>query len=398
MGNLSLLSTTGRRTRRPKWLSDLVKPFSTAQRRVYSLTAEAVEDVFKSFNRELDRKAAPFLSRIFGFEGFGSTKVALACDFFRSVEIELRPDETRFEDDKESALVRVSIRDSDGNESRMIFPGFVFEDMNYWAADNIFFDLCGLSAFGADWPKIKSPLYIPAARTGLMLALPSLVENSLGNSGERKQEGVPLALAQFLRRMARPGGLYQNASSVQDMVITNLMKGRLSERKGAVREFRYEPNGTDIKLPLHAVSSMITELAPLVVALGDNVERMHLIFEEPEAHLHLEAQREMARIVGRIINLGGRVTLTTHSDTFMQQINNLMSLYDYAEDKRLLESLGYVSDDLISPEAVVAYEFCVDGEGTIVAEAERTEEGFVISSLNDTLLSLAKETLKLRSL
>lgn len=398
LGNLNLLGTTGRRTRRPKWLSDFVKPFATAERRSIFLDASEVEAVFKSFSRELDRKVDTFLSRVFAFEGFKSTKVELFATKVRSIEIELRPDESRFDEDRTNSLVRLFIRDEAGVESRMIFPGFVFEEMSYWAADSIFYDIVGLVAFGDAWVKIKNPLYIPAARTGLMLALPSLVENSLNSPGERRQGDIPLPLAQFLRRMARPGEPHHKESQVQEMVVNNLLNGRLSERKGAVREFRYEPKGTDVKIPLHAVSSMITELAPLVVALGDNVERMHLIFEEPEAHLHLEAQREMARIVGRIVSLGGRVTLTTHSDTFMQQINNLMGLYEHRGDAKLIAKLGYDEQDLINPNLVNAYEFCEGEAGTIVRDVEKTNEGFVVASLNDTLLSLAKETLKLRSL
>ncbi len=41
---------------------------------------------------------------------------------------------------------------------------------------------------------------------------------------------------------------------------------------------------------------MITELAPYLIELKANVVGKHFILEEPEAHLHLEAQREMARV------------------------------------------------------------------------------------------------------
>jgi len=61
-----------------------------------------------------------------------------------------------------------------------------------------------------------------------------------------------------------------------------------------------------------------------------------------------------------------------------------------------MEELGYEDADIIDPKTAIAFEFCDDGDGTIVTPVERSDEGFVVQSLNDTLLALATETYKIR--
>ncbi|MCY1537272.1 hypothetical protein D9M68_727610 [compost metagenome] len=61
-----------------------------------------------------------------------------------------------------------------------------------------------------------------------------------------------------------------------------------------------------------------------------------------------------------------------------------------------MERFGYERADLIDPAQVEAYEFQPSSGGTEVRRLERTQEGFVVESLNETLMALATETLALR--
>lgn len=145
-------------------------------------------------------------------------------------------------------------------------------------------------------------------------------------------------------------------------------------------------------LPLHLASSMITELAPFLALLRSRNGFEALIFEEPEAHLHLSAQREMARALVKIVNLGIPVVITTHSDTFVQQINLLMHLHGHKRRDELMAKFGYEANETLDPEKARAYEFVDDGSGrTVAKELKKEEEGFVVPSLNETLADLAKE-------
>jgi hypothetical protein len=278
------------------------------------------------------------------------------------------------------------------------YPAFFFRDFHSHVYDRTYYDVFGIIAFGTAWIRIRNPTYIPAARTGLMLSLSSLVDEAMDYTpdSERGQE-LPLPLAQFLRRMQRNSARAKPVSTPsQDLVLEKLVDGVITSRRGAVREYRYRPHGIDLSLPLHAVSSMITELAPLIIDMRSYAATRHIIFEEPEAHLHLEAQREMARVIARLVNEGTYVTMTTHSDTFLQQINNLTSLYNHPNRSKLMEKFGYESDDLINPDNVEAFEFCPSQQGTEVRPVKRTDEGFVVPTLNSTLLALARETVELR--
>jgi hypothetical protein len=173
------------------------------------------------------------------------------------------------------------------------------------------------------------------------------------------------------------------------------MHGKIEASEDEVPSFAYVPENTNMSVPLHAASSMITELAPFLILLKQGSSRQ-IIFEEPEAHLHLSAQRSMARALARLVNSGVNVLVTSHSDTFVQQINNLMHLYSHPQRSELMKALGYEDDDLINPQDAKAYEFSESGDKTHVAEVKREVEGFVVPTLNDTLAKLANETIALQ--
>jgi hypothetical protein len=174
------------------------------------------------------------------------------------------------------------------------------------------------------------------------------------------------------------------------------MHGTIEMRQDEVASFTYTPDNSGTPLPLHAASSMITELAPFVILIKNNRGVGQIIFEEPEAHLHLSAQRSMARALARLVNSGTHVLVTSHSDTFVQQINNLIILYNHRNKDRLMTDLGYEKEDLINPQSARAYEFVEQGTITTVCDLPITPDGFIVPSLNETLLHLARETIKLQ--
>lgn len=66
-----------------------------------------------------------------------------------------------------------------------------------------------------------------------------------------------------------------------------------------------------------------------------------MIIEEPEAHLHPELQQKMARLIINMMNLGIPVWITTHSDTILQHINNMMKLKNHVRSIELQQEYGY---------------------------------------------------------
>lgn len=99
--------------------------------------------------------------------------------------------------------------------------------------------------------------------------------------------------------------------------------------------------------------------------------------------------------MARLINAGVTVVLTTHSDVFLQEINNLLHLHDHPERDRLMEELGIAEDELIDPAKARGYEFQETPEGTDVVSLEKRIGGFVVPSMNETLKDLRQETFRL---
>lgn len=99
--------------------------------------------------------------------------------------------------------------------------------------------------------------------------------------------------------------------------------------------FAYRPSGWKDDLPLMRTSSMVSELAPVVLYLRHVVSRGEvLIIEEPEAHLHPAMQAAFAREMARLVRAGIRIVMTTHSEWLLEQIGNLVRLSDVPEPRR----------------------------------------------------------------
>ena len=80
---------------------------------------------------------------------------------------------------------------------------------------------------------------------------------------------------------------------------------------------------------------MVSDLAPLVLYLRHVVGPGEvLIVEEPESHLHPEAQSALAREIVRLVAGGLRVLVTTHSDWMLHQFANQVRLSGLEAERR----------------------------------------------------------------
>ena len=87
--------------------------------------------------------------------------------------------------------------------------------------------------------------------------------------------------------------------------------------------------------PLMRASSMVSELAPVVLYLRYRVSPGSLlIIEEPESHLHPGMQAAFARELAKLVRSGVRIILTTHSEWFLEQLGNLLRLGMLPAEKR----------------------------------------------------------------
>ena len=78
--------------------------------------------------------------------------------------------------------------------------------------------------------------------------------------------------------------------------------------------------------------------------------------DEPELSLHPENQRRIARLFARLVNIGVKVFITTHSDYIVKELNTLIMLnHDKPHLKRVAEENGYQESELINADQVKVY-------------------------------------------
>jgi len=122
-------------------------------------------------------------------------------------------------------------------------------------------------------------------------------------------------------------------------------------------ELYFVPTGKRIKLTMYESSDAVRSLLLIgfylrhVAAPGDM-----LIIDNPELNLHPENQRRMARLFSRLVNLGIKVFITTHSDYIIKELNTLIMLnHDKPHLKKIAEREGYKQDELLSADKVRVY-------------------------------------------
>ena len=132
--------------------------------------------------------------------------------------------------------------------------------------------------------------------------------------------------------------------------------------------FSYQPDGWTGHIPLMNSSSMVSELAPIVLYLRHIVEIGDvLIIEEPESNLHPAMQVELVRQLATVVKSGIRIILTTHSEWVLDALANLVHLSDLDNVDRtgsLEDEPALAQDDV----GVWLFEPQPDGLGSCVKE------------------------------
>ena len=200
---------------------------------------------------------------------------------------------------------------------------------------HVSYALSTLESFGTPTRYLRR-YYLPSARSGIMQSHKIIASSSVGHITypfmEDSSNVATLSggFSDFLRLLI----LYEESDDPNDELFTiaksletNVLAGDIITKSSpsGSSEFLYRPRGVEENIFLGQASSMVSELAPLVLFLRGGVNPHDtLIIEEPEAHLHPGAQADMAIILARLVQVGVRVIVTTHSDWLLQEIGNLM--------------------------------------------------------------------------
>ena len=183
--------------------------------------------------------------------------------------------------------------------------------------------------------------YLPSDRSGIMhshraIAI-SLLEHATRTSAKHRLE-IPTfsgVMTDFMRHIIayedselRDEKPENELAKIASELESRMLGGRIETVRAASRGYPdvvYRPEGMEKGMRLNRASSMVSELAPVVLFIRSNLEKGDtLIIDEPEAHLHPAAQTEMAVALARLVRAGVRVVMTTHSEWLLQEIGNLM--------------------------------------------------------------------------
>ncbi len=210
--------------------------------------------------------------------------------------------------------------------------------------------------------------YLPSARSGIVqghkvLSGALIRQSSLVGIRQLNVPTLPGITTEFLshlisfdRRtitMKGKGDIDRSTTFIE----TEVLQGRIDLDESAGLPYPEIVYETDTgQFPIDQTSSMVSELAPLILFLKYLIDEGDLlILEEPESHLHPAAQRRLARGIVRLVNAGVKVLITTHSDIIISQVNNLLALRQASPE--LVEQGGFEPDDFLQPEQVGAYLF-----------------------------------------
>lgn len=179
--------------------------------------------------------------------------------------------------------------------------------------------------------------FLPAAKKGIMethgIITSSLVDRATHGGIDHTTENTMLTviLADFLKHIINYGQHDKTSGKIIEIakaLENDVLRGEIEVRKPAgigYPQFLFRPKHAEQVLRMSQSSSMVSELAPLVLFLRGIVKPGDtLIIEEPESHLHPKAQTQIAITLARLVRTGVRVIITTHSDWLLQEIGNLI--------------------------------------------------------------------------
>ena len=229
----------------------------------------------------------------------------------------------------------------------------------------------------------KQSYFLPASRSGFtqgyrVLSSSIVGQRSLFRGYGSSRTTLPGTTTDFLSNLIsldQQMPVLENKGHldlVTNFIETSVLRGKVNFEQSSglpLREIAYE--SSDGIFAINQTSSMVSELAPLILFLKYLVRPGDLlILEEPESHLHPAAQRQLARGIVRLVNAGVKVLITTHSETFVSQINHLLRI-SYASN-RWLRDHDFEPEDCITHDQVGAYQFAWDEEqgGSVVKPLE----------------------------
>lgn len=370
------------------------------EKEYYEVSLEGISELLnKLLNTELKKNKNDFIKKIFNSKSVDIGKLEIKLENLEDTILHFKIDEN-------TGVLELYV-----DEQRAFSLGStIVEDEMYKELSFLqWFLICGLYSslmnINMDEEHTERCIYLPAARTGFMLTkdiINKVGRKSTFNLSEEKEVITPFVrpINQFLDIIgdlsAETTGNENNLRLALELE-REMANGTIEISSMPNKEVQYVPVGYKKGIPLRLVSAVVTELSPLILILKhrDNISRFY--YEEPEMCLHPQLQYKMGKILGRTVNSGIGMVITTHSDIVLQHINNMIKLSRREDCKVICEKLGYTKLDLLSHNQVKVYQLNAKTRGkTDVKELVCGEDGFVVPTFNDALDSIMNEAYEIQ--
>ena len=230
--------------------------------------------------------------------------------------------------------------------SRQIDPDFARGAINFIIGHAIFSDFfpipfvsstgrTGAAAFRREFNFDRNRMFDEIRGTGEQIAPQDLLFNSY--------QPYPMPIEDSVDFIQQLKDVKQEKSFIAkehpDVLddLTDIIGGKYTTTQND--QLYYTPKGTRLKLTMVESSSAVRSLWDIDFYLRHIVEKGHLLMvDEPESNLHPENQRRIARLFARLVNLGVKVFITTHSDYIVKELNTLIMLnHDKPHLKRIAD-------------------------------------------------------------
>jgi predicted ATPase len=165
---------------------------------------------------------------------------------------------------------------------------------------------------------------------------------------------------------------------------SQFLKGRVHASEAG--DLRFTPDDSKKELEIHTTSSTVKSLSPLVFYLRHiAIKNDFIIIDEPELNLHPDNQRKIARFMGRLVQEGFKILVSTHSDYIVRELNNLIMLHAGTKQKPeiaqdLLQTHGYNPNELLDKDQIGVYLFRL---GQPVAAVPMQDTGFNVATIDE---------------
>lgn len=240
--------------------------------------------------------------------------------------------------------------------------------------------------------------FLPASRAGLYQALNAfsqiIAELSKKRNFLNQKIELPaiseqisdyfLALSEIQPDLKKDDCYPKVAADIEKSLIKGIVKFDSKTKK-----LIYHQTGIKSNFDLSQTSSMVSEISPLVAYLkyviqkpdiSENSEKTGaplLFIEEPEAHLHPEAQVLLMEFFQKMTKAGIHLIITSHSNYMFSKLNNM------------------ILQKKLKVDEVQAFTFVSNRKGTVAKAVALDDLGFDDDNFRDTAEALYEESLAL---